>query len=121
MAWKFNSLTSVSHQIAQRLRTEIVNGRYAGGEQFPTVRALAYEAAVNPNTMQKALALLEDEGLIEARGTVGRFVTSDALVIEQARNSIREKFMEDALKRALELGISKEMFINYIKESEGCE
>ena len=61
--WKFNSREAVFVQIASRLRGEILRGKYQPDQQIPPVRQLAFEAAVNPNTMQKALTVLEEEGL----------------------------------------------------------
>ena len=119
MAWKFNSQIPVSIQIASILRADIVGGKYAPGDQFPTVRQLAYDASVNPNTMQKALAFLEEDGLLITRGTVGRFITSDAEVIETARRTMQYDFMYGVITQAASLGISKETFIKFINESEG--
>ena len=118
MAWKFEHDVPVSIQITRRLRLEILNGKYSPGEQFPPVRQLAYEASVNPNTMQKALSSLESEKLLVSRGTVGRFVTDDVSVLTAARKKEQEEYMRLALGGAADLGITKEDFINYIKESE---
>lgn len=116
MNWKFSSAAPVSLQIANRLRGDILKGKYKTGAQFPTVRQLAYEVSVNPNTVQKSLSILESEGLLESHGTVGRFVTSDEAVIREAFTRVRREFMEETLKASEELGISGEMFIEYIKE-----
>lgn len=118
MSWKFNSQVPVSLQIVGKLRSDIIIGKYKPGEQFPSVRQLAYEASVNPNTMQKALGLLEAEGLLISKGTIGRFVTSDLAVIEQTINEIRRAYMSDMIRQAFEIGITKEEFINFIRESE---
>lgn len=118
MSWKFNSQVPVSLQIVGKLRSDIIIGKYAPGEQFPSVRQLAYEASVNPNTMQKALGLLEAEGLLISKGTIGRFVTSDISVIEHTKAEIRRAYMSDVIQQAFEIGITKDEFINYIRESE---
>ena len=78
---------SVSGQLLHKYRLDIVGGKYPTGSQFPTVRALAYEESVNPNTMQKVLTTLEQDGLLISQGTRGRFVTEDAAVIAQMRSS----------------------------------
>ena len=75
-------------QIRDRIREDIINGVYKPNERLPGVRDLAFEAKVNPNTMQRALAELESEGIIITRGTLGRVVTDDVSVIENARNEI---------------------------------
>ena len=116
MAWQFNNHDAVFIQIANRLRSEIVCGKYPQGSQIPSVRQLAFEAAVNPNTMQKALACLEQDGLLHTHGTAGRFVTSDTAVFA----AVREKLLRDTVRRWLEqaesLNISTDELINYIKE-----
>ena len=118
MAWSFNSREPVFLQIANRLRYDILGGKYKPEEQIPAVRQLAFEASVNPNTMQKSLSCLEDEGLLYSKGTVGRFVTSDAEILSTARIRMKKSCVEDLLARAKEAGIGKEELINYIKEAD---
>ena len=118
MPWKFNSYEAVFIQIASRLRGEILRGKYKPDQQIPPVRQLAFDAAVNPNTMQKALTLLEDEGLLYSRGTVGRFVTTDTAVLERCRETVRKDAVRHWMEEARELGITKEELMNYI-EQEG--
>ncbi len=120
MAWKFNSHEAVFAQIANRLRSEIVNGQYPPDTQFPSVRQLAAEAAVNPNTMQKALVMLEEQGLLITHGTQGRFVTSDTDVLNAARERIRQATVRDFLVQARALGMTKQELIHYIVKEE-CE
>ena len=88
MTWKFDSKIPVSLQLTHKLRIDILSGKYSPGEQFPPVRQLAYDASVNPNTVQKALTSLESEGLLITRGTVGRFVTDDESALTKAKLSL---------------------------------
>lgn len=116
MAWEFNSREAIFVQIANRLRAEIICGKYAPDTQFPSVRQLAEEAAVNPNTVQKALASLEEEGLLYTHTTVGRFVTPDTAVIGAAKERMRRAAVRAFIDESSRLGISKEELISYIKE-----
>jgi len=116
VAWKFNSETPVSKQIAQRIRLEIVNNKYALGEQFPSVRAMADESGVNPNTVQKALTFLEDEGLLVVKGTVGRFVTEDESIIARTKKQLQESYVRRMIKEAKALNISHKELIAIIEE-----
>ena len=116
MAWSFDSKSAVSVQITSILRLDIIRGRYKPGEQFPTVRQLAYEAAVNPNTMQKALSTLEDEGLLVTQGTSGRIVTSDDNVIKGALLKLQAEHIKRVVNESIELGLSKDDFIRLINE-----
>ena len=116
MPWKFNSREAVFVQIASRLRGEILRGKYLPDQQIPPVRQLAFDAAVNPNTMQKALTCLEEEGLLYNKGTVGRFVTVDEAVIDRAREELRRQMVKNMLFEARALGITENELINYIIE-----
>ncbi len=116
MPWQFNSTEAVFIQIADKLRAEIISGKYAPDSQIPTVRQLAFEVSVNPNTMQKALLLLEEEGLLYTRSTVGRFVTSDTEVLFCAKERIKRETVHKLIAEAEALGISSDELINLIKE-----
>ncbi len=118
MAWAFNNREALFVQIANRLRGDILNGKYSPDTQFPSVRQLAYEASVNPNTMQKALSHLEEEGILYTRTTVGRFVTADEVVLSNARERMRQEAVRGWLAEASLLGISEDELIHYIKEEQ---
>ncbi len=120
LSWQFRDNEPVFVQIEKRLRADIVNGKYPPNSQIPPVRQLAFEAAVNPNTVQRALSALECEELLESRGTVGRFVTCDMAVIETAKKKMRQDAMIGWLKEARELGITKEEFIDFITKEDNC-
>lgn len=116
MAWMFVSGRPLAVQMADRLRGEILSGVYAVGEQFPTVRALAELASVNPNTVQRALLLLEGEGLLVTKGTVGRFVTEDEGILAAARASEKEKFVLSIIEEAKTKQMECEELISYIQK-----
>ena len=120
MVWTFNQREAMFLQIADRMRLEILNGVYVPDQQIPSVRQLATEAAVNPNTMQRALAQLEEEGLLYARGTVGRFVSSNPDAIQAAKEKMRKKTVRRWLREAEGLGLSVEEMLSYIQK-EGNE
>lgn len=106
MNWKFSSEMPVYLQIMDQIRGAVLSGEYLPGGKLPSVRDLAAQAQVNPNTVQHALHELEQEGLLSAHGTNGRFVTEDEQVLQQLRNNrIRALALECALKFAV-LGLS---------------
>ena len=121
MAWQFNSQEAVFIQIANRLRGDILKGIYPPDSQIPSVRHLATDAAVNPNTMQKAFVELEREGLLYARSTAGRFVTSDEEVLNRARETMRREALTQLLHEAQSLGITKDELITFIQQSKEGE
>lgn len=116
MAWSFNQREPVFLQIANKLRGDVIRGVYSPEEQFPSVRQLASVASVNPNTMQKALSLLEEEGILYNKGTVGRFVTMDEGVLSEAKDRMRREMVRNMLDEARTLGITEKELIKYIEE-----
>ena len=118
MSWHFDGQSPVFMQLIGTIRADILSGKYPPATQFPTVRQLALDAAVNPNTVQKALSILETEGLVISRGTLGRFVTGDVALLEDKRREIQTSYMQRAWQEARKVGISKEKFIAFLQESE---
>lgn len=116
MAWKFRSGLALSVQIVDRLRADILKGVYKSGGPFPTVRQLAYDAGVNPNTMQKALTLLEGEGLVITNSTNGRSVTYDEAVLDEARDKALRSFTENIVKEAKNMSLNMNELIKSIEK-----
>ena len=116
MAWKFRSGLALTVQIVERLRQDILKGVYESGGAFPTVRQLAYDAGVNPNTMQKALALLENEGLLVTNSTVGRTVTDDEAVLNEARRKALDSFTANIIKEAKNMSLDMKDLIRNIEK-----
>jgi DNA-binding transcriptional regulator YhcF (GntR family) len=116
MAWKFRSGLALTAQIVDRLRADILKGVYQSGGSFPTVRQLAYDAGVNPNTMQKALILLEKEGLLITNSTVGRTVTGDESVLAEARHKALESFTTNIVKEAKNMSLDINELIKSIEK-----
>ena len=114
MAWHFTSRAPVYLQIVSRIRADILSGVYEADQQIPSVRQLAFEAGVNPNTMQRAFSVLEDEQLFVTRGTVGRFITSDTEVLKRARETLRRETIARLLEDAQTAGISPDELIEGI-------
>ena len=88
MAREFNEKSPIYSQIAEHIKMQIVSQEIKSGDQLPTVRELAQEAGVNPNTMQRAFTELEREGMVFSQRTSGRFVTEDNLLIGKIRQQV---------------------------------
>ena len=108
MAWKLDSDRPIYLQLVERIQVLSVSGLYGPGAKLPSVRDYAAEAAVNPNTMQKAFAELERSGLIITQRTNGRTVTDDVALIKQIRNQLAREQAATFMQRMEELGVSKE-------------
>ena len=112
----FGGEVSIFRGICRKIKLDVINGVYTPGDQVPTVRALAEMLSINPNTVQRALSELEREGLLESRGTTGRFITSDIGLIEEMCRKVKEEYVSTTLEKAKELAITKEEFIRLIEE-----
>ena len=119
MAWEFSNDKPVYVQITEEILIRIVSAQYSMGEKLPSVRELAQEACVNPNTMQRALSELENCGLLISQRTSGRFVTTDKSIIEKMQEDFAETYLKDFLEKMTKLGFSKENLINLINSKEG--
>ena len=95
---------------------EILAGKYKPGDKLPSVRDLAMEAAVNPNTMQKALSELERLGLVYTQRTSGRFITEDQNMIKQLKKKQAQETIKSFFENMQRIGFSKEETLNIIAE-----
>lgn len=105
MAWVLDSGRPIYAQIIERVQLDIVTGRYQPGEKLPSVRDLAAQAAVNPNTMQKALSELEQSGLLYTQRTNGRFITEDKELIQRIKSDLAAIQVREFLTKMQQLGL----------------
>ncbi len=108
MGWKFTNDKAIYLQIAEHIQMDVLRGIYPPGSQLPTVRELALEAAVNPNTMQRAYTELEAKGLVSAQRTTGRFVTEDTELLTQVRRQMAIAYTDTFLQQMNSLGLTPE-------------
>lgn len=116
MNWQFSNDAPIYAQLIDQITVGIVSGAFSPKERLPSVRDLATEAGVNPNTMQRALAELERSGLVCSHRTAGRFVTEDANMIEQAKRGLAEQHIKSFLAAMNQLGFQREELLNLLVE-----
>ncbi len=121
MQWQFSNDAPIYTQMIQQVKVGIVTGAFPPGERLPSVRDMATEAGVNPNTMQRALAELERDGLVYSQRTAGRFVTEDNTMINTAKRSLAERHVKTFLEAMLRLGFRKDEIIDLISKELGEE
>ena len=119
MPWEISSERSVYLQLIDIIKQKIMSGEYQPGQRLPSVRELATDAAVNPNTMQRALNELEREGLLVSERTAGRFVTTDRNLIAQLKKEAAEEAADAFRREMLALGFSEEEMIAFFRRR--CE
>ena len=116
MDWKLDDDRPIWLQLSQQLTRRIITGVYPPGSRLPPVRELAAQAGVNPNTMQRALAQLEQEGLARADRTAGRLVTRDVQILDAARLREAQAVIQGYFEAMSALGYSREQAAELIKE-----
>ncbi len=116
MTWNFQNDRPIYTQLLEQIRLRIISGAYQAGSRLPSVRELASEAAVNPNTMQKALSELEQSGLIYSQRTSGRYVTEDTSMIEQVKKEIAEEKIREFFQVMNSLGLKPEETLELIEK-----
>ena len=106
MNWKFSGDRPVYQQIMALIRGAILRGELPPGGKIPSVRDLAAEAQVNPNTTQRAMTELEREGLLVSGGTSGRTVTENPQILEQLRDRTLEELARECAEKFMVFGIT---------------
>ena len=103
MPWELDNDRPIYLQLMERIQQDIVSGIYKPGDRLPSVRDLAVEAAVNPNTMQKALS-----ELVYSQRTSGRFITEDTQLLDEMKTSLASEHILQFLEKMKQLGFQKE-------------
>ncbi|NLA10554.1 MAG: GntR family transcriptional regulator [Firmicutes bacterium] len=122
MSWELNADRPLYAQLIEQIELKICAGVYPPGSRLPSVRELAREVSVNPNTMQRALAGLEESGLLYTQRTSGRFVTEDRELVKRVKHRLVREHARAFLAKMLRLGFDHEEIMAALsmimKESE---
>lgn len=117
---EFEANTPIYLQLIDMIKLQIVSGRLKSGDKLPSVRDLAVEYGVNPNTMQKALSQLEWEKLVYTVRTTGRYVTEDTELIGKLRKELADMRISELFEKLQQLGYGKreikELLDSYFEE-----
>lgn len=116
MAWNLSSDRPIYAQLIEQIELMIVSGVYQAGTKLPSVRDMAGEASVNPNTMQRALSQLESEGLLYSQRTSGRFVTEDVDRIMQTKNNLAQTLVKEFIQNMSKLGYDRQQTLSLISQ-----
>ena len=111
-------------QIVSYLQREAAAGRIRDGDELPSRRVLSARLAVNPNTVQKAFKLLEDEGLATSRAGAKSCIQASPQQIEALRQAMLETEMQAMVDAARRMGLSREeahRLLDALYDKEGAE
>ena len=117
MPWDLENDRPIYLQLMERIQQDIIKGVYQPGDKIPSVRELALEAAVNPNTMQKALSELERSGLVYSQRTSGRFITEDKKLLSHMKSELAKTHIHDFFTSMRQLGFCDEEILELVTEA----
>lgn len=117
MPWDLDNDRPIYLQLMEKIQQDIIAGVYNPGDKLPSVRDLALNAAVNPNTMQKALSELERSGLVYSQRTSGRFITEDESMLKQMKTKLASKHIKEFFEKMKQLGFQEEETLALIREA----
>ena len=115
MNFVFDNNTPIYIQLVEQLKKYIISGKIKPGERLPSVRDLALQTKVNPNTMQKALIELENLKLIYTERTNGKYVTEDQKMIDKYKKQYASNLSKQYISSMKEIGLKQEEIIEYLK------
>ena len=115
MPWDLDNERPIYLQLMERIQQDIVSGVYKPGDKIPSVRDLALDAAVNPNTMQKALSELEQSGLLYTQRTSGRFITEDTELIQRMKTTLATMQVREFIHKMRQIGLDDTEILQLIQ------
>ncbi|WP_330596677.1 GntR family transcriptional regulator [Romboutsia faecis] len=117
ISWEIDNNKPIYIQLLEQVKLKIISGEIPIGSKLDSVRVLAQDAEVNPNTMQKALSELEREGLVFSKRTSGRYVTDDKEKIESMRDEMAKIHINSLKETLKKLGYGQGEIIDLIKQN----
>ena len=118
MGFEFLDSTPIYLQIVEHIKTQIISKKYLPNQKIPSVRELSLAFSVNPNTVQKALSSLEDEGLIYTERTNGKFVTDKEEIINQVTEETINRMVDDFYGSMEKMGFNKDKVLELLNGKE---
>lgn len=114
---QFDNNMPIYLQIMNYLKKEIVSGKLKPGDKVPSVRDLATELQINPNTIQRTLSELEREGIVETKRGLGRYVTSEESIIMDIKKEMASELIDHFIRGMSELGFAGEEIISIVSDA----
>ena len=119
MNFQFDNNIPIYIQLVEQLKKYIISKKIQPGERLPSVRELALQTKVNPNTMQKALVELENLKLIYTERTNGKYVTKDQKLIDKYKEQYAYELANKYFSSMESIGFSKNETLEYLKKIGG--
>lgn len=116
MAETFDPSTPIYLQLGERIKNKIIRGEIDSGERLPSVRDLAIDSGVNPNTVQRTYRELEDLGIVEKRRGQGTFVTEDREILGRMRDELKDTHIRNFVREMDEMGYTMDEMMDGLRD-----
>lgn len=116
MAEDFQPAKPIYRQIAEKIYFQVIRGEIKPGEKLPSVREMAVQTGVNPNTVQRTYQEMERKGVVETRRGQGTFVTENECVLQDLKEEMKSDIIESFVQRMHELGYQNEHILHSLKK-----
>ena len=117
---EFKAALPIYLQVKMMIKRDIVTGDLKPGSRMPSVRDMALQFTINPNTVSRVYRELEQEGICFTRRGMGTVVTEEKEKVEQLREEMAQELISQFLNGMNQLGISKKEAILMVKENSEC-
>lgn len=117
---EFNAALPIYLQVMTMIKRDIVTGKLQLGAKMPSVRDMALQYTINPNTVSRVYKELENEDICFTKRGMGTFVTEEKETVTRLKNEMAQELMEQFMEGMKRLGISEEEAIIMIKERTVC-
>ncbi len=115
MTEEFNPSTPIYLQLVERINRQIIRNELKAGDKLPSVRDMAIQAGVNPNTIQRTYSELERMAIVETKRGQGTFVTEDMKKLANLREELKQEHIESFLRDMKEMGFTLEEMMEGIQ------
>lgn len=117
MAIQFDNNLPIYMQIMAYIKKQVISGQLKPGDKILSVRELATELQINPNTVQRTFQELEREGIVETRRGLGRYVTSEESKIMEIKKEMAGDLLHYFIQSMHELGFENQDIIVIVNEA----
>lgn len=118
MNFEFDKNTPIYLQIEEQIKINIITNKYKPGDKLPSVREFALILKINPNTINRALLELEEQGFIKTYRTSGKYITEEKEIIELEKQKYKKLLLNDFLKQVKKINMTKQEIIDLINRNE---
>lgn len=107
MRQDFQSSKPIYLQIADQIFYRLVRQELVPGDKLPSVREMAIQTKVNPNTIQRTYSEMERLGIVETRRGQGTFIADKAELVDELKERLTREVFESFIHQMAELGLTK--------------